>query len=972
MTRGKTGFTLRDFNGPAKSGKKCPGGIIPLFRGVMTGFKSDSKVVSIAVRKCRKICRLFRQIREGSMTSGRKVRDTRSTGRVQGLLLLAVFFLCLVPSPVPALPDQPGHVRDVLVLNSYHPGFVWTASQSDGIIDTLEKSGLNLSISVEYLDWKNYPDKKTLDNVTRVYRDKYGSHPFDVILTTDDAALNYVIGHRSDIFGDAPVVFSGANNYALLNSAQRANITGKTEEISPEKTLSSVFMLFPSTSRIYILYEDTETGRGIADRIRVAESRFQDRAEFIYITNITFDEMATTARTFPAGSVIISAFTRDRNGTVMDHDKVMALLKANAPVPVFSLYDMAMGYGAIGGSILSGRHEGEVAGAMAVRILKGEPVTAVPVNTGDTTLYMFDQDQLDRFSVPEGRLPAGATVINRVPGILDQYFFEVVVAVLAFIILILCIVVLVINIRIRKKAESDLRQNIEKRLLAEKNLRTSEKRYRQLFESSPVSLWEEDFSEGRNYFESLKATGVDNFRHYFGTHPEEVKKCAGLVRIIDVNQATLTLMGAKSKEELVSVLPRIFTEESLVVFREELIRLAEGELQYEGVVRHSTLDGKNISVFLHLTVAPGYEQSLSRILISLLDITERERIEEELRHQYRFLQELMDTIPNPVYFKDAKSRYIGCNRAFEELTGRNREEIIGKTVYEIWPKEMADLYFARDNELFADPGVQVFESSLPGTGGMLNTVIFHKATFHNPDGSVHGLIGVISDITERNMAEVGLQQATRKLNLLNQISLTDIRNAVFSLSGYFELERQHPRDPAHQNYLDKEMKIVRNIADSLQFAKTYQDLGLRPPVWQNVGQVFIFAISHIDLSRLSRQVRVNDLEVYADPLLENVFFTLTENTLLHGGTASRISLFYEGIPDGLLLIYEDDGGGIPADMKERVFDRMIEKKTGLGLYLAREILGITGMTIRETGIPGKGARFEILVPRGRYRFTHPA
>lgn len=894
----------------------------------------------------------------------------RSWPRRAICFFLAVLFLCIAIFPVSALQDQPGQVQSVLVLNSYHPTFVWTDGQSDGIVNALTKSSLNLSISVEYLDWKNHPDKENLDALAHSYKHKYQSKPPDVILTTDDAALSFVLDHRSDIFGDAPVVFCGANNYALIPESRRANLTGKTEEISPEKTLSSVFMLFPKTNRIYVLYEDTETGKGIAARIRNAEPAYRNRAEFTYVSNITFGEMAEYVRSLPEGSVIISAFTRDSAGNVMDHDKVMQLLTKEARVPIFSMYEMAMGYGAIGGSILSGPHEGEVAGQMAIRILKGEPVSDVPVNTDATSIYVFDQVQLDRFSVPSQNLPPGAVIINREPGILDLYFTEVLVTGIAMTLLIILVIFLTVNIRIRRKAESDLLRNIEKRIAAEQNLRTSEERYRQLFESSPISLWEEDFSEGRVFFESLKASGVHDFRAYFDNHPEDVIKCAGLVRIIDVNRTTLTQIGAKSKEELSAILPRIFTEESLLTFREELIRLAEGELQYKGQSTHLTLDGKKISVLIHMTVAPGYEQSLSRVLFSFLDISERQRMEEELRHQYRFLQELLDTIPNPVFYKDIQGIYLGCNRAFEEATGRKKEEIIGKTVYAIWPKDTADGYFTSDNELFKNPGVQVYESSLPGPDGTCHTVIFTKATFHNPDGSLQGLIGVISDISERKRTEVGLQQATKKLNLLNQITLTDIQNAIFSLSGYCELERRLPLDETFLHYIEKQVQIIKNITDSLQFAKNYQDMGLRPPVWQNVGQVFIYAISHLDLSRLSREVTLNGLEIYADPLLENVFYSLAENTLIHARTATRIAVFYHESHDGLVLIFEDDGGGIPVDLKERVFERRYDKKTGLGLYLAREILGITGITIRETGTPGSGARFEILIPRGNYRFTN--
>ncbi|MFA4824784.1 MAG: PAS domain S-box protein [Methanoregula sp.] len=858
------------------------------------------------------------------MNVSREMPGMRSSGRFQRLFLLVLFLLCLITSPVFALPDQPGHVRNVLVLNSYHPTFVWTASQSDGIIDALGKSGLNLSVSVEYLDWKNYPDKKTIDNVTGVYLNKYGSRPFDVILTTDDAALNYVIGHRGDIFGDAPVVFSGVNNYALLTPAQRANITGKIEEISPEKTLSSVFILFPSTSRIYILYEDTETGRGIADRIRNAESPYRDRAEFIYITNITFDEMATTVRSFPAGSVIISAFTRDRAGMVMDHDRVMALLKANAPVPVFSMYDMAMGHGAIGGSILSGRHEGEVAGTMAVRVLKGEPVTAVPVNTGDTTIYMFDQDQLDRFSIPVDRLPAGSMVINRVPGILDLYLFEVVVAVLAILILIICVLVLMFNIRKRKKAEEALVE--------------SERKYRTILDSIQDVFYRTD-QDGKLVM--MSPFGAELFG--YNTTDELIgRDIAGQIYLNPDDRKTfLAALG-----------------------REGIVR------DYEVTLKQKDGTPITVSTSSHINYGPG--GTPAGVEGILRDISARKRAEDALRESERKYRAIFDQTYQFTGLLTPEGRILEANRSSLEFIGLQESDVAGKLFWDT-------PWWVHSEELQAKLRVAVqdaargefvrFEATHPGVDGSLHYIDFSIKPVKDESGRVILLIPEGRDITERKRADEALNQATKKLNLLNSITFTDIQNAIFSLSGYFELEKRVTRDEKTQQYLGKQIGIVQKITESLKFANLFQSLGIKSPAWQNVEQSFLHGISHLDISQFCRQLNIRGLEIYADPLLENVFFTLAENVALHGKTATEITFRYQESPEGLTIIFEDNGVGIPSGMKENIFDRHYEEKKGLGLFLVREILSITGISIRETGEAGRGARFEIFVPKGVYRFS---
>ena len=226
------------------------------------------------------------------------------------------------------------------------------------------------------------------------------------------------------------------------------------------------------------------------------------------------------------------------------------------------------------------------------------------------------------------------------------------------------------------------------------------------------------------------------------------------------------------------------------------------------------------------------------------------------------------------------------------------------------------------------------------------------------------------NFNELTRSQQALSQARKKLNIFNTVTFQDIENAVFSLSGYLALENDLDPDGKHRDYLAKEKKIVGTITEALNFAGRYQNLGLKPPLWQNVMHAFLIGISHLDLSLLSRRADIEGLEIFAEPQLDNVFFTLAENVLLHAKTATEISLSYRESPDGLTIIFEDNGSGVTAENKEKIFDRRYEEKKGMGLFLVREILGITNITIRETGEPSRGARFEFFVPEGTYRFTN--
>jgi len=224
------------------------------------------------------------------------------------------------------------------------------------------------------------------------------------------------------------------------------------------------------------------------------------------------------------------------------------------------------------------------------------------------------------------------------------------------------------------------------------------------------------------------------------------------------------------------------------------------------------------------------------------------------------------------------------------------------------------------------------------------------------------------ELDERKNTEEALALARKKMTVLNAISIQDMETAVFSLSAYLQMAGTAPSEN-RSAYSEKMGQVLQAMSESLKFARSFQALGLSPPSWQNVEQSFLLGISHMNLPQLERTLEVDGLEIYADPMLENVFFALAENIVEHAGSATAYSLTSRESDEGLVLLFEDNGPGIPANLKEKIFDQEYGRRKGFGLYLSREILSLTGITIHETGEPGKGARFEIVVPKGAYRFT---
>jgi len=218
-----------------------------------------------------------------------------------------------------------------------------------------------------------------------------------------------------------------------------------------------------------------------------------------------------------------------------------------------------------------------------------------------------------------------------------------------------------------------------------------------------------------------------------------------------------------------------------------------------------------------------------------------------------------------------------------------------------------------------------------------------------------------------NESHKALEVGNKKLNMLSSVTRHDILNQLMGLRLFLEMAKESEKDPLILEYMNKEDEAAKAIENQISFTRYYQDIGIQAPTWQDVEEHIKSSAVELQFVDITLDIAFSNLEVYADPLIKKVFYNLMENSRRHGGHITRICFSFQETDRWGVIIYQDDGIGISLEDKKHLFKRGFGKNTGLGLFLSREILSITGITIQETGEPGKGARFEILIPLDKYR-----
>jgi PAS domain S-box-containing protein len=480
-----------------------------------------------------------------------------------------------------------------------------------------------------------------------------------------------------------------------------------------------------------------------------------------------------------------------------------------------------------------------------------------------------------------------------------------------------------------------------------------------------------DISENKRAESALKESETQ-YRSLFEHAPDAILLLEGTT-FICTNARAAEIFGCTTKEE---ILERSFIDFSPLMQPNQLVSEKEGLEKISAAQRGTPQffewlfirqDGTPFHAEVTLSLLTIEGKTLIQAIVR--DVSKRKEAEEMVRISERTYRDVVENETELISRFLPDGTFIFVNEAYCRYFDKNQDDLIGKKFFPRIPQE--DHQQIRDH--FASlskehPSASHTHRVIMPNGSIRWQRWSDRAIF-DKTGRIVEYQSVGRDITENKQLEEALALACQKMNLLSSITRHDILNQLTVLSGYLALSEEFTSDEKLISFIKKEAIATERINQQIAFTKEYQDIGVHAPQWQNVHDVIVNAANQLDLSPVSVQISFNNIEVYADPLLVKVFYNLLENAVKHGQKTSTIQFSSYQSGPRLIIVCEDNGVGIDSETKKHLFERGYGKSHGYGLFLIREILSITKISIDECGEPGKGARFEIAIPKDVYRFS---
>ncbi len=412
-----------------------------------------------------------------------------------------LFFIIIIMSfQIVKAETSDYEIPQVLIIQSYHSGFLWSDNIDTAIKTSLKKYNHNIRIKTEFLDTKRFNNQDFKDNLKMMLEYKYKDSHFDLIITADNNAFELVKELHKSIFKEAPLVFCGLNYFHPSQLEGMNNVTGVREKIISLENFQLIKSIHKNVKKIIVLNEMTPTGKENRINILADMREFKEDVEIEIVEDVSIEELKELLANLDQDTIVLySLFFKDNQGAFLEYDESALLVAKYSAVPVYVSIDFSLGYGAVGGYLTSGRLQGENAANLAIQILEGAEAEKLDIIDVSPNGYYFDYKVMQKWGISIKDVPENSVFINYQ----ESYFqshkdiilrFAVIVLILSLIIFWL-IITLVKKNRLKNELMnsyqklSDLKENLE--IMVDertKELQSEEKKYRSVYENTGIAM----------------------------------------------------------------------------------------------------------------------------------------------------------------------------------------------------------------------------------------------------------------------------------------------------------------------------------------------------------------------------------------------------------------------------------------------------------------------------------------------------
>ncbi|PUE65797.1 sensor histidine kinase [Arcobacter caeni] len=359
---------------------------------------------------------------------------------------------------------QANELKEVLLIHSYHKGYIWT----DDISKTIEKnfsSDKNIELTTVYMDTKRIDEPSYIENLAKLYKQQFENRTFDLIIISDNNAFDFMELYYDYLFKDVPVLFCGINNYDknMLDKLTFKNISGVAEEVDIEKNFELISRLHPNLKNLLIINDTSTTGHAVKKDLAKIIEKYKNKFTIEYTDNLDISDLKTKVSNLEStnSAILFVLLFKDTTGQYFTYKQSFEEIRKVSKVPIYGLWDFYLNSGMVGGLLTSAVAQGETVSKMAIEILHGKNIKDIPILEKSPNLYMFNYDELKRFNLDVYKYVENPIIINEPASVYKEHTKFFIITIIIIALLSIIVVILKANIQRREKLELELSNRVE-------------------------------------------------------------------------------------------------------------------------------------------------------------------------------------------------------------------------------------------------------------------------------------------------------------------------------------------------------------------------------------------------------------------------------------------------------------------------------------------------------------------------------